>query len=305
MEAKDKDDKMLTLQLEAKEKDEVIISLQNQAFDRLAILQKHAMATLVQNFELNEYPIPRFFIILPVDRTKWNPKKVLENKVRLHFLCECEDHTMKASKSSQNHIHVAKHEGYEIRNSTEFFSKYGKYILILMRCLKVGELSALTPIPGLVDAGIGYSIDYMEALSIENPALKNTNMIDDYEGLEGADLRQLGSFLRIKDEDRNLGNLYRITTETGRVKWICIDHYRSTYKERKQEAFADAVKVNGGNYDSQLAKVTIILRSRITTEGFLEALVKWRYVYDLDITFDWHCSRADLEAFENALKMSS
>ncbi|KAF9090096.1 hypothetical protein BGX27_002350, partial [Mortierella sp. AM989] len=128
-EAKVKDDKMLALQqemlvlqLEAKKKDEEIISLQNQALDRLAILQKHAQAILVQNFELHEYPIPRFFIILPVDQTKWNPKKILENKFRLHFLCECGDHTVKASKTSQNNIHIAKHEGYEIRNGTEFFS---------------------------------------------------------------------------------------------------------------------------------------------------------------------------------------
>ncbi|KAF9082364.1 hypothetical protein BGX27_004560, partial [Mortierella sp. AM989] len=140
--------------LEIKDMQKEAISLQHQALDRLAILQKHAKAILVQNFELHEYPIPRLFIILPVDRTKWNPRNVLENKFRLHFLCECGDHTMKTSKSNQHHIHIAKHEGYEIRNSTDFFSKYGKYILILMQCLKMGELSALTPIPGLVGAGI-------------------------------------------------------------------------------------------------------------------------------------------------------
>ncbi|KAF9110523.1 hypothetical protein BGX27_006231, partial [Mortierella sp. AM989] len=53
MEAKNKDDKMLSLQLEAKEKDEAIANLQNQAPDRLAILQRHAQAILIQNFELH------------------------------------------------------------------------------------------------------------------------------------------------------------------------------------------------------------------------------------------------------------
>ncbi|KAF9078940.1 hypothetical protein BGX27_007425, partial [Mortierella sp. AM989] len=80
MEAKDNNDKILTLQLEAKEKDEAITSLQNRAHDRLAILQKHAQAILVQKFELHEYPISRLFIILPVHRTKWDPKNILENK---------------------------------------------------------------------------------------------------------------------------------------------------------------------------------------------------------------------------------
>ncbi|KAF9079369.1 hypothetical protein BGX27_006521, partial [Mortierella sp. AM989] len=99
-EVKDKNDEMLALQqemhilqqemhilqLEAKEKDDKMLKLQQQidekqdlALDRLAILQKNAQAILVQNFELHEYPIPRFFIILPVDQTKWNPTKVLEN----------------------------------------------------------------------------------------------------------------------------------------------------------------------------------------------------------------------------------
>ncbi|KAG0011895.1 hypothetical protein BGZ80_000354 [Entomortierella chlamydospora] len=317
LEAKEKDDKVLALQLEAKEKDDKMIlmqnqmlDLQNQALDRLAILQKHAHAILVQNFELHEYPIPRLFIILPVDQSKWNPTKILENKFRFHFLCECGDHTVEASKSSQNQIHIAKHEGYEIRNGTEFFRKYGKYMLILMRALKMGMQSVSIsvphiPIQQLLDAGIEFSISYMEALSVEYPGLNSFNTIDDYEGLEGADLRQLGTFLQINDQDRKLGNLYRITIETGHVKWVCIDHFRSTYKEKEQMAFADTVAVNGGNYDSQLGRVTIELRSRIRAEEFFNALAKARHVYDLDITFPSDCTRTDLEAFEKALKKSS
>ncbi|KAF9103543.1 hypothetical protein BGX27_010540, partial [Mortierella sp. AM989] len=291
MEAKDNDDKILILQLEAKEKD-----LQNQARDRLAILQKHAQAILAQKFDLHEYPIPRLFIILPADNTKWNPRNVLENKFRLHFLCECGDHTTNANKTGQDHIHVAKHEGYEIRNSTEFFSKYGKYMFILLQCIKMGVFPSapLTPTPSLVDADISYSIDYMKALSIENSVLNNINTIDDYEGLGGANLQQLATFLRINDQDRTLGDLYRIVIETGHVKWV-----------EQQKALASAVKVYGGNYDSQLGKVTITLRSKILAERFFEALVKARHVYDLDITFGPYYSSADLEAFENALKMSS
>ncbi|KAF9151972.1 hypothetical protein BGX20_005264, partial [Mortierella sp. AD010] len=303
LEAKEKDDKMIFMQNQ-------MLDLQNQALDRLAILQKHTHAILVQNFELHEYPIPRLFIILPVDRSKWSPTKILENKFRLHFLCECGDHTMEASKSSQNQIHIAKHEGYEIRNGTEFFHKYGKYMLILMRALKMGMQTVSIsvphiPIQQLVDAGIDFSISYMEALSVEYPALNSLNSIDEYEGLEGADLRQLGTFLQINDQDRKLGNLYRITIETGHVKWVCIDHFRSTYKETEQKAFADTVAVNGGNYDSQLGKVIIELRTRIRAEEFFNALAKARHVYDLDITFAWNCTRADLESFENALKKSS
>ncbi|KAF9995863.1 hypothetical protein BGZ79_010409, partial [Entomortierella chlamydospora] len=309
-EVRDKDDKILTLQLEAKEKDDEMLTLQNQALDRLAVLQKHAHAIFVQNFELHEYPIPRLFIILPVDKSKWNPKNILENKFRLHFLCECGDHAMKAGKSCQSQIHIARHEGYEIRNGTEFFCKYGKYMIILLRALKLGIHSAYesvhrVPVQNLLDAGIDFSISYMEALSVNNPVLKNINTIDDYEALEGADLRQLDTFLQVNDANRKLGNLFRITTDTGHVKWVCIDHYSSTYQEKDQKAFENAVGLNGGEYNSQLGKVVIVLKTRIRAEEFFDALTKARNVYDLDIKFDWDCSRADLEAFEDALKMSS
>ncbi|KAF8968214.1 hypothetical protein BGZ46_010902 [Entomortierella lignicola] len=324
LEAKEKDDRMLALQLEAKEKDDKMtvmqnqmidmqkqaLDLQNQALDRLAILQKHAHAILVQNFELHEYPIPRLFIILPVDKNKWDPTRVLENKFRLHFLCECGEHTIEASKSMENQIHLARHEGYEIKNGTEFYKKYGKYMLILMRALKLGLRSVdismpHIPLPKLLDAGIDYSINYMEALSNNNPVLNNINTIDDYEELEGADLRQLDTFLRINDQDRKLGNLYRITTETGHVKWVCIEHYRLTYKEKEQKAFAETVAVNGGNYDWELGRVSIILGSRIRAQEFFNALAKARHVYDLDITFGKECTTSDLSAFEKSLRMSS
>ncbi|KAF9203882.1 hypothetical protein BGZ49_005920, partial [Haplosporangium sp. Z 27] len=324
LEAKEKDDRMLALQLEAKEKDDKMtlmqnqmidmqkqaLDLQNQALDRLAILQKHAHAILVQNYELHEYPIPRLFIILPVDKNKWDPTRVLENKFRLHFLCECGEHTIEASKSIENQIHLARHEGYEIKNGTEFYKKYGKYMLILMRTLKLGLQSVdismpHISLPKLLGAGIDYSIEYMEALSNNNPVLNNINTIDDYEGLEGADLRQLDTFLRITDQDRKLGNLYRTTTETGHVKWVCIGHYRSTYREKEQMAFAETVAVNGGRYDWELGKVSIVLGSRIRAQEFFDALAKARHVYDLDIKFVKECTTSDLSAFEKSLRMSS
>ncbi|KAF9375877.1 hypothetical protein BGX21_003661 [Mortierella sp. AD011] len=217
---------------------------------------------------------------------------------------------MKSSKSGQNQIHIARHEGYEIRNGTEFFFKYGKYMIILLRALKLGihsanESTLRVPVQNLLDAGIDFSINYMEALSVNNPVLKNINTIDDYEALEGADLRQLDTFLQVNDANRKLGNLFRITTDTGHVKWVCINHYNSTYQEKDQKAFENAVGLNGGDYDLQLGKVIIVLASRIRAEEFFDALTKARHVYDLDITFDWDCSRADLEAFEDALRISS
>ncbi|KAF9911331.1 hypothetical protein BX616_010614 [Lobosporangium transversale] len=265
LEAKEKDDKMLEMQREA-------IMLQHQALSRLALLQKHAEAILIQNFELHEYSIPRLFIILPVDRTKWDPMNILRNKFRLHFLCECGDHSVKANKNIGN-----------------------EYIL--------GCFSGISP--KSTGCWIDYSLDYMKALSVEHSVLNNVNTLDDYEGLEGADLRQLGTFLQTNDEERQLSNLYRTTTEMGHVKWVCIDHYRATYREKDQKGFENVVEMNGGKYDLQLGKVVIKLKSRTRAGEFFSALTNARNVYELNITFDWEWTKTDLETLENALKISS
>ncbi|KAF9419435.1 hypothetical protein BGZ76_004246 [Entomortierella beljakovae] len=296
---KGRDNQMMLMQ-------EQITPLQNQALDRLVILQRHAEAILIQNFELHEYPIPRLFIILPVDQSNWNPLRILENKFRLHFLCECGDHTVETCKSGHNQIHIAKHEGYDIRNATEFYRKFGKYILILLQALKIGVQIANKSVPTIhapkvLDPRIDLSITYMNALSIETPTLENINTIDDFESLEGANLRQLDKFLQINDENRKLGNLYRITLDTGHVKWVCIDHYRSTYNEEEQKALESVVEMNGGRYDSELGKVMIKLES---IEGFFDVLGKGKHIYDLDITFDWDYTKTDLELFRTALTTS-
>ncbi|KAF9205872.1 hypothetical protein BGZ49_003389 [Haplosporangium sp. Z 27] len=310
LEAKEKDDKVALIQRQMIELQNQVIDLPNQALDRLAILQKHAYAIFIQNFELHEYTIPRLFIILPVDKARWNPTRILENKFRLHFLCEYGDHTMEASKGNENQIHIAKHEGYEIKNDTEFYKKYGKYMLILMRSLKLWMKSTdisipHIPLPTLLDAGINYSIEYMEALSKDNPVLKNINTIDDYEGLKGTDFRQLDTFLRINDQNKEIGGPCRTATKTGDVKWVCIEHYRLTYREEDQEAFAEIVTVNGGKYDWRLGRVSIVLGSDIKAQKFFDALAKARHVYDLDIKFDWRCFMSDIEAFREALKTNT
>ncbi|KAF8972389.1 hypothetical protein BGZ46_010130, partial [Entomortierella lignicola] len=117
LETKEKDDEvafiqsqMLELQNQMLKLQNQVLDLQNQAFGKPAIFQKHAHAIFAQNSELHECPIPRLFIILPVDITTWNSTRVLKNKFRLHFLCECEDHAMEAAKSNENQIHIARHE---------------------------------------------------------------------------------------------------------------------------------------------------------------------------------------------------
>ncbi|KAI8596490.1 hypothetical protein EDD21DRAFT_422222 [Dissophora ornata] len=85
-----------------------------------------------------------------------------------------------------------------------------------------------------------------------------------------------------------------MTTKDGHVKWVCRHHYRAVYQEAHTQKLRDVVKLTGGVFDDFAAA------------EFYEAISKAKAgVYDLDIGFGWDCSRADLEAFEKALEMSS
>ncbi|KAF9910217.1 hypothetical protein BX616_010922, partial [Lobosporangium transversale] len=300
---------MLKLQQETKKKDDEMLKLQYQSPYRCAILQKHVSAALAQNFELHEHPVPRLFIILPDDTDKWDPRNVLGKKFRLHFLCECGDHTASASDRNQSQIHITQHYGYGVRSSIEFFRKYGKYMVILLQWLKLEMPMTASLMPtSYLDAGINYSLDYMKALANEYSALKNINAVDDYVALEleGADLRQLGTFLQTKNGENKLGSLYRVTSETGHAKWVCFDHYLSMYRDEEQIAFEKAMELNGGGeYDLQIGKVTITLKSRTAAKEFYDALANVERIYELDITFRWNWTTADLEALREVLRGSS
>ena len=96
----------------AQVKNIVLEVLQNQQLilDRLALIQQKAEAILVQNFELLEYTIPRLFIVLPETSTSWDPATMFRTKFRLHFICECGEHTKSTGSTIPHLLHLAKHE---------------------------------------------------------------------------------------------------------------------------------------------------------------------------------------------------
>ncbi|KAI8358933.1 hypothetical protein B0O80DRAFT_442584, partial [Mortierella sp. GBAus27b] len=76
--------------------------------------------------------------------------------------------------------------------------------------------------------------------------------MENNEALEGADLRRLETFLKNKDGNKVLGNLYRTVTSEGHVKWVCIDHYRENYHEKAVKAFRATVESMRGSFDENI-----------------------------------------------------
>ncbi|KAF9906140.1 hypothetical protein EC991_000936 [Linnemannia zychae] len=352
--SKKREEEMLREQAEAKLRDEQMLKMQQEAIDRLIVAQKKVDALLVQNYELHEYPIPRLFVILPDSYETWDPRNFFVERFRLYFLCECNDQcstdagitepsgqltiaaaTLGTPVPVKNSVHLAKHEGYELSRPTEFFDRYGPYILgmlqILKHCLSVATVVA--PAVGLAETkvkdvmdgvksisertleAVKISIDYLEQKVDENTAadgvarVNSTTQDDDmFKGLaalEGADLRRMDTFLRNSDKDKILGNLYRITTSTGHVKWVCLEHYRQVYRETAMASFLESVETNGGTYDPQLGKVTIALKSSIAAKDFFSRLsIQAQAVTTLRVTLDWSFGSSDLAKLVDSVSQS-
>ncbi|KAG0018536.1 hypothetical protein BGZ80_007044 [Entomortierella chlamydospora] len=318
---------MMDMQHKMKENQKAMMKMQQQSLDRLAIIQNRVQAVLTQTYELHEYPIPRLFIILPKPmRLRDHLGKLFSNHFRLYFLCECGKHTEPDGCNSQHQVHLAKHEGYDIEQPTEFFNKYGPYILTLMEMFKYGITTAKVIVPTLSNLklvegveAIKGNIDHTtksipslvdEAIAFLESQLANVSNMDVYsnptklyktEAIEGADLRQLESYLRIKDEARVLGNLYRTVTTDGHVKWVCFDHYRETYKEVAMELLRDVVAINGGIFTEVIGKIEINIASRTLAKQFYDAMVKARRIQELDIALGWDATMDDLRKFSAAV----
>ncbi|CAO3572776.1 unnamed protein product [Mortierella alpina] len=307
-----------------------VIELQNEALHRMTILQTSVQAVLTQTFELHEYPSPRLFIVLPeVGSQGLNSAPILGNfvsvKFRLYFLCECGLHTSPMGPHQMNHIHIARHEGYEISRPTEFFRKFGPHVLRLLHVIKYGLVIAGLAIPALsavsavdlpehladdlenrIEICTRYLSAYQDSMDwdatpgidngehVQNRANKRRLVESDdnaYRGatkegfipVEGADLRRLGTFLDRKDQDRSLGNLFRTVDEHGHVRWICLDHYHSTYHQRQDREFENEVRQNFGRFDKHLGVVSVTLSSSESMVSFFGAMTRAGGFNELDL----------------------
>ncbi|KAF9294783.1 hypothetical protein BGZ74_011099, partial [Mortierella antarctica] len=126
-----------------------MIDMQQEALDRLTLIQSKTEAILTQQLELAEYPIPRLFIVLPEEPVKYDPGNWFRTKFRLHFICECGKHTEAHNSKVRHHLHLAKHEGYLVREPTEFFKKYGPFLLLMLELIKFGTSVAGHVVPTL------------------------------------------------------------------------------------------------------------------------------------------------------------
>ncbi|CAO3572380.1 unnamed protein product [Mortierella alpina] len=316
-----------------------VLAEAQQIKDRLILIERKTAAILTQNYELLEFTIPRLFIVLPDAATKWDPKTMIYTKFRLHFICECGEHTMPTiGNKMPHHLHLAHHEGYAVNKPTEFFRKYGPFLMLMLEMIKFGTGVAGFVVPALaslkvvdivdgvqstmdsvtktVIQGVDYSLAYLERSCVQiqetdDPEGNATMLHQDFmnylagvEGLEGADLRQLGSFLTANSSDNLLGNLFRMTTKDGHVKWVCREHYRAGLEEELTQKLRDVVKLARGEFDEQMGKIKISFDSSFAAAEFYDAVRKAKGVLDLDVSLLWSPDYGDFVKLRNMISLS-
>ncbi|KAK3820195.1 MAG: hypothetical protein J3Q66DRAFT_439234 [Benniella sp.] len=308
-----------------------MLEKQQQTLNRQVLLEKRVQALMTQNYELHEYPIPRLFIVLP--KPKKHKDKFIhpfKRQFRLYFLCECGEHTTGVGRGNlPDKIHLAKHEGYDLDQPNEFFERYGSYVLAMLRFLKYGTMAAGIVVPplalfkvvdglgaiqkslaattngirSLVDQTIKHIQDIQGNTQNDIGTATGPMALEDIEALEGADLRQLQLYLNDKDKGRVLGDLFRVFTPEGHVKWVCIDHYKENYRKAAMQRLKDVIKANDGLLNSQQAYIKLGHSS--AANQFYEALIKARGIQCLDVNLNWSFTLDDLRKLASAVSKAN
>ncbi|KAG0221247.1 hypothetical protein B0O80DRAFT_232602 [Mortierella sp. GBAus27b] len=287
-------------------------SLEDRDHHRKRIIYEKVQQLLGTTFDVNEDPPPRLFIVLPnVTGLRGKLKKTYADQFRLYFLCEC--------GMTTKEIHLAKHEGYDLKNTTKFFEKYGTYLLVMMHMVKY-ECATTEPIrilegidnsdPHLryLKTNIGHlaseTINYLQEIK-ENAGTVAEEMSDQSElyrfgALKVKDLR-LRPFLKIKDQERSPGNMYRIVPDDkNHVKWVCLDHYQETYQGTSMPAVQKLVADNGGRLIEEWGKVIIKIDTSNEAKRFYDA-IKAQRIQELEITLGWDTTMEELRTFTKAI----
>ncbi|KAF9432723.1 hypothetical protein BGZ76_010400 [Entomortierella beljakovae] len=311
---------MVQIQKEIKRMQQEVLEMQRKALDQLVNMRDRVQAVLTQTYELHEYPIPRLFVVLPRQSTGFMGD-LFSRKFRLYFLCECGQHTKTSKNVPPPEIHISDHPGYDLESPTEFFDKYGDYVMTMLQMLKFGCMAAGVVVPAidtlkivdgiqavesrfgkmqfapLVDETISLLQGVQKKSNKSEGASQNKSPFENVEVLEGAELRLLRDFLKVNDGERSLGNLYRIVTESGKVKWVCRDHYPSAYRAKSQSnsPLMDFIEAKNGEYTEGIGKIKVCIETPTEAKALYELLSKARGIQELDVKLNWDATKDDLK----------
>ncbi|KAG0221385.1 hypothetical protein B0O80DRAFT_502497 [Mortierella sp. GBAus27b] len=296
-----------------------LLDVQIQSLDQLTRIKERVRDLLLHDFEIHDSPIPRLFIILP---KAIGPHCILRRpeseQFRLHFLCECGVHTMPIGSSMPHEVHLTAYEGYDIVKPMELIEEYGTYLLAMMYMVKYGASTGTLEVPalanlkgvkGIIDGDTEHftstvddMIEYLhEARRNARFGIKRTADLGDLGALKRLDLKRLQSYLKVNDHGQTLGNMFRMVTRKGHIKWVCSEHYRDIHQDPSIEKLRDFLEMNCGTIIDELGTIDIKIRSRDTAKEFYKMLASTRRIMELDIALEWNATMQDFQLLAKAV----
>lgn len=168
---------------------------------------------------------PNTFLIMPGDRSSFNPKNLFNTEYTLYLLCQ---------HPANPHI-VRGEEGYRITMAEAWLAKAAPWLKRLTEYLRY-----IPKGKGIAEAydediwqSIKTSLDVFEAIIEEVPAVEDIERIERLppsqgrfgeHNVEGAALRALYRFLLEVDEEQHWCGLHKTPTNDGNIFWLCDEH---------------------------------------------------------------------------------
>ena len=287
---------------EVRKTNELILANTQETLCRL----KHVMT---QMYELQEFTTPRYFVILPGKHHEFELVNDVKNlfilRLKLYFLCECSDEPEK--------LHVAPHDGYLITKPREFVTRYASYLRTTLTVARAMLTVGGFVIPQLANMSraVGNTLepafakikeaDMTANFGAVEQVLNTTDSKSTYLGktgtargeahetpIQGAELRELQSYLKVVDTQNSLGNLYRTVTDDGHVRWVCFQHYNSIGVNRMMSEYIRQFESFGGKFNEETNNA--VVKVSLTTKNIdklCDALTKGFNI--LSLTFE-NCS---------------
>ncbi|KAG0207979.1 hypothetical protein BGX31_002452 [Mortierella sp. GBA43] len=104
----------------------------------------------------------------------------------------------------------------------------------------------------------------------------------------------------VKDHGDSLGELYRMATPEGSIKWVCADH-RAAFEEPSTKVLQDMVEECKGVFIDHLSKISIKIGSQTTATQFYRAMDNVRGLQELEVTLEWDATMTDLQTLAEAV----
>ncbi|KAF9960751.1 hypothetical protein BGZ65_011772 [Modicella reniformis] len=270
------------LERDISEKQQQILQRQIRDIDHLVTIQECVQDAATLALALHEHSVPRLFVVLPRVATHPDQREaLLPDQFRLFFLCECGHQSRTEGRPDSPNIHMARHEGYDLENTEEFFDNYSLYLLSVIHILKNGINAPGINIPSVSHLRLAEGVhEVQDVLDLTGNTLQsllnetisfireqspvyqmnkaNSEVI--LSMLDSSDLRSVIRFLKGYDEQLGHapGNLRQTLMPEGDVKWVCVDHYL----ERQIEVVAQPQETDtlGTDHEDieELARLMII-----------------------------------------------